>query len=190
VLLIGTSDLDIPGQGSKGSELLLYAVNNARQPGGAARELNMAVELWTGVNVALHDGVVDDLVDTSRLDVNERGLEESLRRSETFAVDGDDLTVRQLVGLLNARGRGSGLHLLLIVKSDIAEVLLDATHDLPLRSGGEGVATPRERMSMSVQSHHGQIEMKDGMGQTIALEGGHSVGHTITRAEGNAGGAA
>ena len=47
----------------------------------------------TDINVALHDGVVGGLVDTSGLHTNEGWLEEGLWASESFVTDGDDLKI-------------------------------------------------------------------------------------------------
>ena len=61
--------------------------------------------------------------------------------TETFVSDGDDLTIRQLVRLLESRRRGSGLHLLLKVQGDVGQLLLDVTNDFALGGGGERVTT-------------------------------------------------
>ena len=61
---------------------------------------------------------------------NEGRLEEGLGAAETLIANGDDLAVRQLVALLQGGGRSSSGHLILKVQSDIAQLLLDVTHDL------------------------------------------------------------
>merc|ERR1712124_216633 len=93
------------------------------------------------VNIALHDGVVGGLVDATGLHSEEGRPEESLGAPEPLVANGDDLAVRELIGLLQGGGGSSSGHLLLEVKSDIAELLLDVTDNLPLGSGGEGVST-------------------------------------------------
>jgi hypothetical protein len=89
------------------------------------------------VDVALHDGVVDGLVDAARFHAEERGLEEGLGAAEALVADGDDLTVGQLVALLQGGGRGGGGHLLLEVQGDVAELLLDVADDFSLGCGGD-----------------------------------------------------
>ena len=59
-------------------------------------------------------------------------LEESLWATETLVSDGDDLSVREFVTLLEGGGRGGGGHLLLEVEGDVAELLLDVTNDFTL----------------------------------------------------------
>ena len=68
----------------------------------------------------------------SPLPTNERGLEQGLGAAETLVADGDDLTVRQLVALLQGGGGGGGGHLILKVQSDVTQLLLDVTHNLTL----------------------------------------------------------
>ena len=84
------------------------------------------------IDVALHDGVVDGLVDTARFHTQERRLEESLRATETFVTDGDDLSIRQFVGLLEGGGSSGGGHFLFEVQGNIAELLLDISDNFSL----------------------------------------------------------
>ncbi len=63
---------------------------------------------------------------------NERRLEEGLWATETLVTNGDDLTVGQLVALFQGGGGGSGGHLILKVKSHVAQLLLDVAHNLTL----------------------------------------------------------
>eukprot|EP00053_Salpingoeca_punica_P013702 m.123980 g.123980 ORF g.123980 m.123980 type:complete len:429 (+) comp16274_c1_seq2:170-1456(+) len=192
VLALGRgNDLDLHALGSQGDELLLHAVSQAGVHGGAAREHDVAVQVLADVDVALHDRVVGGLVDAGRLHAEERGLEESLGAAEALVADGDHLAVRQLVGLLEGRGRGSGLHLLLEVEGDVGELLLDVTHNLALGGGGEGVAALGEDLHHVVsQIAASQIQTEDGVRQGVALVDGDGVRDTIARVEDNAGGAA
>ena len=78
--------------------------------------------------------MVNELHNTSKLPTDERRLEEGLGAAETLVADRDDLTVRQLVALLQRGGGGSGGHLILKVQGHVAQLLLDVTHDLTLGS--------------------------------------------------------
>ena len=108
-------------EGARAVNLLLHAVSNSREHGGTARQHDVAVQILTDINVALHDGVVGGLVDASRFHAQEGGLEEGLGATESLVTDGDDLAVRKLVGLLESRGRSSRLHLLLKVQGNVAQ---------------------------------------------------------------------
>lgn len=131
--------------------------------GGSTRHDDVAVEVLADIEVALHDRVVGRLVNTGSLESEEGRLEESLggaeaekrrrvsstrparrQRDEPLVSDGDDLSIGELVRLLESRGLGGGLHLLLKVERDVTELLLDVANDLALGGGGEGVSTLHE----------------------------------------------
>merc|ERR1712193_45339 len=135
-----SNDLDLNGGWSQGGDFLLHTVSNTGVHGGASGQDSVGVQVLPDVNVALHDGVVDGLVDAARFHTQEAGLEESLGAPEPLVADGDDLAVGQLVGFLQGGGGGGSGHLLLEVQGNIAELLLDVTDNLPLGGGGEGVA--------------------------------------------------
>merc|ERR1712172_222286 len=74
---------------------------------------------------------------------------------------------------------------------DIAELLLDIPDNLPLGGGGEGVSPLGEDLHQVVSEvTASQVEPEDGVGKSITLVDGDSVGGTITRVEHNTGGTA
>jgi hypothetical protein len=89
-------DLDLHGGGSESSDFLLHAVGDSGVHGGTAREYSVGVQVLSDVNIALHDGVVSSLVDTSRLHSKEGRLEEGLWAAESLVTDGDDLKSKLL----------------------------------------------------------------------------------------------
>merc|ERR1711931_57387 len=93
-------DLDLHGGRGEGGDLLLHTVGNTSVHGCATGENGVGVKVVTDVNVTLHDRVVCRLVDSARLHANECRLEESFRSPEPFITDGDDLAIREFVGLL------------------------------------------------------------------------------------------
>jgi len=62
--LRGGDDLDLHGGRRERGELLLHAVRNAGEHGGATGQDGVAVEILADIDVALHDGVVGGLMDT------------------------------------------------------------------------------------------------------------------------------
>ena len=60
-------DLDLHGCWSKGSDFLLHPVSDTWVHGGATGQYIVGVQVLPDVDVALHDGVVAGLMDTSRL---------------------------------------------------------------------------------------------------------------------------
>merc|ERR1712027_306014 len=190
VLPLGGSDnLDLDGGGSQGGDLLLHSVGNTGVHGGATGQDSVGVQVLPDVDIALHDGVVDSLVDSAGLHAKEARLEEGLGAPEPLVSDGDDLAVRKLIGLLEGAGGSGGGHLLLEVKGDVAELLLDVPDNLPLGGGGEGVSPLGEDLHEVVSEvTAGKVEPEDCVGESISLINGDSVGDTITRVEHNTGG--
>mmetsp|Transcript_32752 Transcript_32752/g.82596 ORF Transcript_32752/g.82596 Transcript_32752/m.82596 type:complete len:425 (-) Transcript_32752:238-1512(-) len=187
----GSNDLDLHGRGGQRSDLLLHAVSDAAEHGGPAGEHDVAVKVLTDIDIALHDRVVRRLVDPRRLQADERGLEQHLGAAEALVADGDDLTIGKLIRLLDGGGLGGSLHLLLEVEGDIAELLLDVTHNLTLSSRRERVAALREDLHHVVgEIATGEIQTEDSVGQSVTLVDGHRVGNTVARVENDTGGAA
>merc|ERR1711923_613916 len=98
--LWGSNDLDLDGGRSKGSDFLLHSVSNTRVHGSASGHDSVGIEILTDVNITLHDGVVDSFMNTTGFHTKESWLEESFRATESLVTDGDDLTIRKLIGLL------------------------------------------------------------------------------------------
>merc|ERR1719481_136757 len=186
-----SNDLDLDGGRSKGGDLLLHTVSNTGVHGGASRHDSVGIEILTDVNIALHDGVVGGLVDAAGFHSEEGRLEESLGAAETLIANGDDLAIGKLIGLLKGGGGSSGGHLLLEVKGNIAELLLDVTDNLTLSSGGERVTPLCEDLHEVVgQLTASQVKTEDGVGESITFIDGDGVGDTITRVHDDTGGTA
>merc|ERR1719362_204606 len=187
----GSNDLDLNGGWSQGSNLLLHSVSNTRVHGGASRHDGVGVQVLPDVNIALHDGVVDSLVDAAGLHAEEGGLEEGLGAPEPLVADGDDLAVGKLIGLLEGGGGSSSGHLLLEVKGDVAELLLDVTDNLALGGGGEGVATLCEDLHQVVgELTASQVKTKNSVGESVTLVDGDIVRGTVSGVHDNTSGTA
>merc|ERR1739848_620573 len=185
----GSDDLDLDGGGSQGGDLLLHPVGNTGVHGGATGHDGVGVHVLPDVNIALHDGVVGGLVDSAGLHSEEGRLEEGLGGTETLVTDGDDLTVGKLIGLLEGGGGSGGGHLLLEVKGNIAQLLLDVTDNLTLSGGGERITTLGEDLHEVVgQLTSSQVQTEDGVGKGITFIDGDVVGDTISRVHDHTGG--
>merc|ERR1719453_391699 len=77
---------------------------------------------------------------------DEAWLEEHLRAAEALAANGDDVSIRKLVGLLLVRTLSCGLHFGVEIQGNVAELLLDIPHDLALSCSGEGIAALGENL--------------------------------------------
>merc|ERR1711911_120994 len=123
-------------------------------------------------------------MDTDNLHTEESGAEHGLGTAESLVADGDDLTVGQLVRLLDGGGGGGGGHLLLEVESDVAELLLDVADDLALGGGDHGVASLGHDLHEVVgQVASGQVKTQDGVGEGVTLVDGDGVGDAISDVE-------
>merc|ERR1719232_2509790 len=181
--------LDLDGGWSKSGDLLLHSVSNTGVHGGASGHDGVGVQVLYDVNIALHDGVVGGLMDTASLHTKEGWLEESLRASESLVSNGDDLTVGKLIGLLKGGGGSSGGHLLLEVKGNIAELLLDVTDNFTLGGGGERVASLGEDLHQVVgELTSSKVKTDDGVGESVTLVDGDTVGDTVTGVHDDTGG--
>merc|ERR1719385_480318 len=186
-----SNDLDLNGGWSKGGDFLLHTISNTGVHGGASRHDGVGVQVLPDVNIALHDGVVGGLVDTAGLHAEEGRLEEGLRGTEPLVADGDHLAVGKLVGLLEGGGGSSGGHLLLEVKGNIAELLLDVTDNLTLSGGGERVASLGEDLHQVVgKITSSKVKTEDGVGESVTLVDWDTVGDTVTGVHDDTGGTA
>merc|ERR1719188_907252 len=178
----GSDDLNLDGGWGKGGDLLLHPVSNTRVHGGASGHDGVGVQVLPDVNITLHDGVVGGLMNATGLHSEEGRLEESLGAPEPLVANGDDLAVRELVGLLEGGGGSSSGHLLLEVQGNIAELLLDVTDNLPLGSGGEGVATLSQDLHEVVgELTASKVKTDNSVGEGISFIDGDTVGDTVTR---------
>merc|ERR1719431_2013609 len=120
-------------------------------------------------------------METASLHSEEGRLEESLRAPEPLVTNGDDLTIGQLIGLLQGGGCSSSGHLLLEVQGNVAELFLDVTDNFTLSGGGEGVATLCQDLHQVVgELTASQVQTDDGMGKSITFIDGDTVGDTVT----------
>merc|ERR1712002_1370167 len=190
VLPLGRSDdLDLHGGRSHAGDFLLHAVSNTGVHGGTAGKDGIGVEILTDIDVALHDGVEAALLDADDLHTQESGAEHGLGATETLVADGDDLTVGQLVGLLDRGGGSGGGHLLLKVESDVAKLLLDVADDLALGGGDQRVSSLSHDLHEVVgEITSGQVETQDGVRKGVTLVDGDGVEHTIANVEDETGG--
>merc|ERR1719430_1927276 len=140
-------------------------------------------------DMTVHDGVIGGLMDTTCFHSKEGRLEESLRAAETFVSNSDNLAIRKFIGLLKGGGGSSSGHLLLKVKSNIAELLLDVTDNLTFCSGCEGIATLSEDLHQVVgELTPSKIKTDNGMRKSITFIDWNSMGDTITRVHDNTSG--
>lgn len=185
----GSNNLDLHGGGGKGGDFLAESLGDAGEHGGTTGHDDVSVEVLSDIDVALHDGFVGEFVDSGVLKTDERGLEEEFGASESLILDGDGLSVGQLVGLVVGGSLLVLLELGFVVEGDVAELLLDVSDDFSLGGGGEGHTQLHDDLNEPVSDgSSGKIDSADGVGQGVTLIDGDTVGDTITGVDDDTGG--
>merc|ERR1719383_98948 len=152
-------------------------------------EDGVSVEILAEIDVRLHDGVEAALVDADDLHAQESRAEHRLGAAETLVAHSHDLSVGQLVRLLDGGGGGGGGHFLLEVQSNVAELLLDIADDLALGGGHHGItALGHDLHEVVGQVASGQVETQDGVGEGVTLVDGDGVGNAIADVKDETGG--
>merc|ERR1719334_92687 len=115
-------------------------------------------------------------MDATGLHSQEAGLEESFRAPEPLVADGDDLAVGKLIGLFKGGGGSGGGHLLLKVKGNITELLLDVTDNLTFSSGGESISSLSEDLHEIVcELTSGKVKTENGVWKSVTFIDGDIV---------------
>jgi len=134
-------DLDFHGGWGQVTDFLLHPIGDSWVHGGTSRQDGVGVQVFSDIDVALHDGVVGGFVNTGGFHTEEAWLEQGFWASESLVSDGDDLTVWEFVGFLQGTGTGGSVHFLFKVQSDVAELFFDVSHDFSFGGGGETVTS-------------------------------------------------
>ena len=159
VLTLWWSDnLDLHVSWGKAGDFLLDTLWKASEHGGTTRKDDVSVHVLPDIDIALHDGVEDELIDTVEFQAVEVWFEEEFWGAGPLLGDGDDVASWEGVVDVALAGHLSLLHLLIEVEGDIGELLLDVTDDFLLGGRGEGVTTLVE-------------DLLEVVGEVIAAEG-------------------
>jgi hypothetical protein len=128
-------------------------------------------------------------VDSSRFHSNELRLEEDFRATESLIYYGDHVSIGEFIGFLKSRALRSFLHLSVKIQSNIAKLLLDVSDNFTFGSGLEGVSTfSQDFHQVLSEVTSSKVQTENGVGKSISLIDGHSVGNTISRVKNNTGG--
>ncbi|TGZ37707.1 Uncharacterized protein DBV15_02949, partial [Temnothorax longispinosus] len=214
ILPLGRSDdLDLDRRGCEGGDFLLHTIGDTGIHSSTTGKDGVSIEIFADIDVALHDRVVDSLMDATGFHTQEGRLEKSFRTTEPLVTNGDNLTIGQLVALLeggaggsgghflfevqgdvaelllDGGAGGSGGHFLFEVQGDVAELLLDVANDFSLGRGGEAVASLGEDLHEIVSKiATGQVQTEDGMRKSVTFVDGYGVGDTVTGVQDDTGG--
>jgi len=151
---------------------------------------DVAIEILTDINVALHDGVVSSFVNTGGFLSENRWLEQRLGSAETkvsakqraqkkikvkegrgvpLVANSDDLTIREFVALFETGGLSCRLDFLFKVEGNITQFLLNVTDDFSFGGGGEAIAAFSEDLHEVISKiTSSKVESENGVGQGIS----------------------
>merc|ERR1719150_3060533 len=187
--LRGCNNLDLHSRWRKCEDLLLQTGVDSLEHRRASGQDGVGVQVTADIDVALHDGVGRQLVDSARLLSDQGGVEHRLAASDSLDSNGDHLAVWELVVLLEGVVGLGSLALRFKVLGAHAQLLLDISHDFTLGGGREGVSTLGQDLHQVVREvTAGKIQTQDSVRQGISLIDGDSVRHTITGIHNNTSG--
>lgn len=190
------NDLDHVSSRCHGVKFFLKSIRETFVKGGSTGEDNVLIEISSDIHIAIVDGGLGKFVYTEGLVtfLDEVWEEESFWSHESWGVDGNGGTIRELV-VLGEFGGGRGL--LLIggwVNGDVTDLLLHSIDNLlPGRLSSDFLDTfegkefeeilgdgssGNEVLSDSVRDGE-TFEDWDGMGDTISLIGDETGGSTV-----------
>ena len=98
--LWGRNHLDLQGGGGQGSDFLAEPFRNAGEHSRSTAHHDVVKEVFSDVNVALHDGLVGYFVEARHFFADQHRLEQSFGAPEPLRPDDDGLSVRQFVALV------------------------------------------------------------------------------------------
>jgi len=143
-------------------------------------------ELGTKIDISTHDAVKELEAHTLSIHVEEVRLEEHLRSKITLLADADSAAVRDGDGIDKSSGLSGKLLLNLEIIADIAELLLDLTDSLKVRSAVEGITTEKKKLDeVTGDVRTGNIKTTDKVHHGVTLADRDDVSNTITRVEHN-----
>lgn len=185
VSVLGGDDLDHAGHWAHGIEFFLESVGETFVKGGSSGEDDVLVEIFSNVDIALLDGSESHGMHTLNLVtlLDQIWEEETLWSQESWGVDGNSLTIGELVVLLEFSRLG-GLNLIGgWVKRNETEIFLNFSNDLS-PSGlstlfGDAIGL-KELGHMVGDGSTGDIVLLNGMGDLETLIDWNAMGNTIS----------
>jgi hypothetical protein len=84
-----SNDLDLHCGRSKGGDFLGHALSDAWEHSGTSGHDNVGVQVFTDVNIALHDGLESAVVDSERFLSDKRRLEKYFWATEALVSNGE-----------------------------------------------------------------------------------------------------
>ena len=134
----GSNNLDFHCWRGKGGNFFAESFRDTSEHGGTTGHDDVSVEVLSDINVAFHDGFEGQFVDTRDFHSDEAWLEQKFRGSESLCLDGDDIAIREFVGLVIGSGFLVFSLFSFVVEGDVAQLFLDISDDFTFGGWGEG----------------------------------------------------
>merc|ERR1719499_1617828 len=111
-----SNDLNFIASRSKSFQFCLQTRFDLWEHSGSSRKDGVLVEIFTDINVALHDGVECQFVDTLGFFTNDVWFEKNFRTSESLSSYGNDVSVGEFVLLFNFGTILGCIHVIVVVQ--------------------------------------------------------------------------
>jgi len=185
----GGNNSNLNSRRSKSSDFLVKSFRDTVVHGGTTGHNDISVQFLSNIDVALHDGLEHQFVE-SRIFLTElHGLEESFGASDDLVTDGDGGTVRKSIDDILTRVVTEGLKFGIEVKGNVAVLFFDFSGDFSFGGRGEVNTDFSQKLDHVISEiSTGKIVSHDGVGKGVTFEDGNGVGNTITRIEDDTGG--
>ena len=136
----GGNDLDLHGWRSKGCDFLWKSFSDSLVHSGSSWHNDVGIQVLSNIDIAFHDWLEGQFVDTWVLLSGEGGLEQQFRASESLVANSDHISVGEFEGLVIGWGCFIFLEFSIIVNGDVAEFFLDVSDDFSFSWGAEAVS--------------------------------------------------
>mmetsp|Transcript_83 Transcript_83/g.200 ORF Transcript_83/g.200 Transcript_83/m.200 type:complete len:262 (-) Transcript_83:5-790(-) len=184
-------DFDFHRGRSQSRDLVRHALADVLEHRGAAGPHHVRTKVLAHIHVTLQDELKCRVVGAAGFPADNGRVHELLRATEAHAATGEIVSIHPLVDLLlvwTLRGRP---HLAVEIKNDVREFVLRVAPDLALRWGHAGIT------ALGRSFHHvlrevavREVQARDDLEQSAALEDGHDVRVAVAEVHADARGVA
>ena len=120
----GAITLILTVEGARALSSLVIRFTDSRHHRRATGKHHVGIELLANVDITLHDGLEGGIMNAHRFLSHQTRLEQNLGATEALRVEGDDVAIRQFVGLGTFVACCCSLHLSVKVQGNVAKFLL------------------------------------------------------------------
>merc|ERR1712050_566395 len=177
-------NFDFHGGWSQSSDFFLHSISNTWVHSGTTGQNVVSVQIFSDINIALHNRVISSFMNTSRFHTDEGWLKQSFWASESFVTNGDNLTIWKFIRFFQRGRRSGGGHFLFKVQGNVAKFFFDVSDDFSFSGSDKAVTSfSKDFHEVISQVSTGKIESHDSVWESITFVNWNVVGNTITRVQ-------